>query len=142
MFYTTNSSPMLVTSSVFKLIFILSNYQTCTFPLKALDSSSWVSDMSRVLVRVLLWTLVSLNKIIGRYCIVLWMGCKELESQAGSWSKITGTPTKVVFRNYHTLQISSFLLYVCASLFIFLVDYAYPFYKSLLKNISMFWRRQ
>ena len=28
MFYTTNSSPMLVTKSVFKLIFVLSNYQT------------------------------------------------------------------------------------------------------------------
>ena len=35
MFYTINSSPMLVTKSVFKLIFILSNYQTCTFPLKS-----------------------------------------------------------------------------------------------------------
>ena len=34
MFYTINSSPMPVTKSVFKLIFVLSNYQTCTFPLK------------------------------------------------------------------------------------------------------------
>ena len=33
MFYTTNSSPLLVTKSVFKLIFVLGNYQTCTFPL-------------------------------------------------------------------------------------------------------------
>ena len=33
MFYTVNSSPMLVTKSVFKLIFVLSDYQTCTFPL-------------------------------------------------------------------------------------------------------------
>ena len=33
MFYTINSSVMLVTDSVFKLIFVLSNYQTCTFPL-------------------------------------------------------------------------------------------------------------
>ena len=33
MFYTINSSPMLVTKSVFKLTFVLSNYQTCTFPL-------------------------------------------------------------------------------------------------------------
>ena len=33
MFYTINSSPMLDTKSVFKLIFVLSNYQTCTFPL-------------------------------------------------------------------------------------------------------------
>ena len=32
-FYTINSSPMLITKSVFKLIFVLSNYQTCTFPL-------------------------------------------------------------------------------------------------------------
>ena len=30
-------SPMLVTKSVFKLIFVLSNYQMCTFPLKPLD---------------------------------------------------------------------------------------------------------
>ena len=29
MFCTTNSSPMLITKSVFKLIFVLSNYQTC-----------------------------------------------------------------------------------------------------------------
>ena len=34
MFYTTNSSQMLVTKSVFKLIFVLSKYQTSTFPLK------------------------------------------------------------------------------------------------------------
>ena len=33
MFYTINSSPMLITKSVFKLIFVSSNYQTCTFPL-------------------------------------------------------------------------------------------------------------
>ena len=33
MFYTINSFPMLFTKSVFKLIFVLSNYQTCTFPL-------------------------------------------------------------------------------------------------------------
>ena len=33
MCYTINSSPMLVTKSVFKVIFVLSNYQTCTFPL-------------------------------------------------------------------------------------------------------------
>ena len=33
MFYTINSYPILVTKSVFKLIFVLSNYQTCTFPL-------------------------------------------------------------------------------------------------------------
>ena len=34
MFYIINSSPMLVnTKSVFKSIFVLSNYQTCTFPL-------------------------------------------------------------------------------------------------------------
>ena len=32
MFYTINISPMLVTKSVFKWIFVLSNYQTCTFP--------------------------------------------------------------------------------------------------------------
>ena len=32
-FYTFNSSAMLVTKSVFKLIFVLSNYQSCTFPL-------------------------------------------------------------------------------------------------------------
>ena len=31
--YLKNSSPMLVTKSVFKLILVLSNYQTCTFPL-------------------------------------------------------------------------------------------------------------
>ena len=30
-----NTSPMLVTKSVFKLIFVLSNYQTCTFPLRS-----------------------------------------------------------------------------------------------------------
>ena len=34
MFYTFNSSPMLVTKSVFNLKFVLSNYQTCTLPLK------------------------------------------------------------------------------------------------------------
>ena len=34
MFDTINSSPMLVTKSVFDLIFVSSNYQTCTFPLK------------------------------------------------------------------------------------------------------------
>ena len=33
MFYIINISPMLVTKSVFKLIFGLSNYQTCAFPL-------------------------------------------------------------------------------------------------------------
>ena len=33
MFYIINSSSMLVTKSVFKLIFVLSNYQTCTLPL-------------------------------------------------------------------------------------------------------------
>ena len=38
MFYTINSSPMLVTKSVFKLIFVLSNYQMCIFPLKQLGS--------------------------------------------------------------------------------------------------------
>ena len=38
MFYTINSSPMLVTKSVFKLIFVLSNYQTCTIPLKVVDT--------------------------------------------------------------------------------------------------------
>ena len=35
-FYTINSSPMLVTKSVFKITFVLSNYQTCTFPLKGM----------------------------------------------------------------------------------------------------------
>ena len=43
-FYTINSSPMLVSKSVFKLIFVSSNYQTCTFPLKEhvdLDRSCW-----------------------------------------------------------------------------------------------------
>ena len=34
MCYTVNSSPMLVTKLVSKLIFVLSNYQTCTFPLR------------------------------------------------------------------------------------------------------------
>ena len=34
MFYTINSSPMLFTKSVFKLVFVLSNYQTCTFHLR------------------------------------------------------------------------------------------------------------
>ena len=34
MFYTINCSPMHVTKSVFKLIFVLSNYQTCIFPLR------------------------------------------------------------------------------------------------------------
>ena len=33
MFCTNHSSPVLVTTSVFKLIFVLSNFQTCTFPL-------------------------------------------------------------------------------------------------------------
>ena len=33
MFHTINSSPMLITKSVFKLILVLGNYQTCTFPL-------------------------------------------------------------------------------------------------------------
>ena len=33
MFYTINISAMLVTKSVFKLIFVMSNYQTFTFPL-------------------------------------------------------------------------------------------------------------
>ena len=32
--YTINSSPMLVTKSDFKLIFVMSNHQTCTFPLR------------------------------------------------------------------------------------------------------------
>ena len=36
MFYTINSSQMLVTKSVFKLMFVSSNYQTCTFPLNNL----------------------------------------------------------------------------------------------------------
>ena len=35
MFNTINSSPMLLTKSVFKWIFVLSNYQTCTFPLQS-----------------------------------------------------------------------------------------------------------
>ena len=34
MFYTINSSPMPATMSVYKLVLVLSNYQTCTFPLK------------------------------------------------------------------------------------------------------------
>ena len=34
MFYIINSSPMLITKSVFKVIFVLSIYQTCTFPFK------------------------------------------------------------------------------------------------------------
>ena len=38
MFYAINSSPMLVTKSGFKLIFVLSTYQTCNIPLKALDN--------------------------------------------------------------------------------------------------------
>ena len=33
-FYTVNSSPVLATESVFKLIFVMSIYQTCTFSLK------------------------------------------------------------------------------------------------------------
>ena len=36
MFYTINCSPMLITKSVFKLIFVLSSSQTCNFPLKPL----------------------------------------------------------------------------------------------------------
>ena len=34
MLYSINSSPILVTKSVFKLIFVFSNYQTCTIPLR------------------------------------------------------------------------------------------------------------
>ena len=33
MFYTINSFPVLVTKSVLKIKLVLSNYQTCTFPL-------------------------------------------------------------------------------------------------------------
>ena len=40
MFNTINSSPMLVTKSIFKLIFVLSNYQMCTFPL-SMTQRSW-----------------------------------------------------------------------------------------------------
>ena len=36
MFYTINSSSIPVTESVFKIIFILSNYQTCSFPFSQL----------------------------------------------------------------------------------------------------------
>ena len=48
MFYTINSSLMLVTKSVFKLIFVLSNYQMCNFPLKKhadniIDSCLYIS---------------------------------------------------------------------------------------------------
>ena len=39
MFYTINSSPMLVTKSVYKLIFVLCNYQTCTFHLISRNES-------------------------------------------------------------------------------------------------------
>ena len=39
-FYTINISPMLVTMSGFKLIFVLSNYQTCTFPLSEVCGST------------------------------------------------------------------------------------------------------
>ena len=41
LFYTIDSSPMLVTKSVFKLIFLLSNYQTCTFPLSKISNYAW-----------------------------------------------------------------------------------------------------
>ena len=37
MFYTINGSQMLVTKSVFKFIFVSSNYQTCTLPLSPKD---------------------------------------------------------------------------------------------------------
>ena len=45
--YDINSYPMLVTKSVFKLIFVLSNYQTCTFPfvyLEQLFLMSWPNE--------------------------------------------------------------------------------------------------
>ena len=35
MCYTINSSPLIINKSVFKFIFVLSNYQTCTFPLSS-----------------------------------------------------------------------------------------------------------
>ena len=34
--YYTNSSPMIVTKSVFKFIFVSSNYQTCILPFKSI----------------------------------------------------------------------------------------------------------
>ena len=50
MFYTINSSPVLVTKSVFKLIFVLSNYQTCTFPLSTNTAKHSKSMLTRTVL--------------------------------------------------------------------------------------------
>ena len=48
MFYTINSSPMLLTESVFKLIFVLSNNQTFTIPLKQEPSKYHILQSNKV----------------------------------------------------------------------------------------------
>ena len=47
MSYTINISPMLVTKSVLKLIFVLSNHQICTFPLTLLNKLLKVQDVGQ-----------------------------------------------------------------------------------------------
>ena len=46
MFDTTNLSPMLVTKLVFKLILVLSSYQTCAFPKKGTHEESGKTRIS------------------------------------------------------------------------------------------------
>ena len=68
MFYTTNSSPMLVTKSAFKLIFVLSNYQTCTFPFISTRTATitfkeihyWINNDLRKIEENGFWTFISL----------------------------------------------------------------------------------
>ena len=63
MFYTINSSPLLVTKSVFKLIFVLSNYyQTCTFPLT---------------IASFLRTMVFFPLVLGKWSITVWTALRE-----------------------------------------------------------------
>ena len=63
MLYTINSSSMLVTKSVFKLICVLSNYQTCTFPLNKLSPVTWYSKVQcpAAFIRILVFAAFSLS---------------------------------------------------------------------------------
>ena len=69
-----NSSPMLVTKSVFKLILVLTNYQTCTFPLRANPRP----------VCLVFFTVQGHQGIFSLVKDTLWENCKfELEQFKG-----------------------------------------------------------
>ena len=59
-FYTTNSSPESITKSVFKLILVLSNYQTCTFPFKKI----LMNKRKRELCLSIFNLFISINRLV------------------------------------------------------------------------------